>query len=87
MKQLSREILAVGQRLVGQVATHLSGMRVVQSGRSAKESLCPSRKVLPTGVGIFRQLVIDHCMYAYQGTGGEKIILAHYVDDIICATH
>jgi hypothetical protein len=37
--------------------------------------------------GSFRQLATDHCIYVYEGTGGEKIILAHYVDDIICATN
>ena len=27
--------------------------------------------------GSFRQLATDHCIYVYEGTGGEKIILAH----------
>ena len=35
----------------------------------------------------FRQLATDYCIYVYEGTGAEKIILAHYVDDIICATN
>ena len=33
--------------------------------------------------GSFRQLATDQCIYVYEGTGGKKIILAHYVDDII----
>ena len=37
--------------------------------------------------GSFRQLASDHCIYVYEGTGGEKIILADYVHDIICATN
>ena len=31
-----------------------------------------------------RHLASDHCIYVYQGTGEEKIILAYHVDDIIC---
>ena len=35
--------------------------------------------------GVFRQLATDHCINVYAG--GEKIILAHYVDAINCATN
>jgi hypothetical protein len=34
----------------------------------------------------FRPLKIDHCVYVFEGKGGEKMILAGYVDDLICGT-
>ena len=41
----------------------------------------------PSVFASFRQLTADRCIYVYEGTGGEKIILAHYVDDNIFATN
>ena len=37
--------------------------------------------------GQFRRLSTDHCIYVYEGKHGEKIYLAHYVDDIICGAN
>ena len=69
-------------------ATHSSGRGFVQSSRSTKEPLCPSRQgLLPTWCSdLSDNTPLIQCTYVYQVTGGEKITLAHHVDDIICAT-
>ena len=34
----------------------------------------------------FQNLKIDQCIYVFEDEDGSKMILAHYVDDIICGT-
>ena len=39
-----------------------------------------------TGVGKFRRLQTDQCIYRYVDELGREMLLMHYVDDIVCAT-
>ena len=35
----------------------------------------------------FQNLKVDQCIYVFEDEDGSKMILAHYVDDIICGTN
>ena len=59
---------------------------LVEEEKKDKDGRMRTVKTLVKRTYRFRRLITDHCIYVYEDDDGNRILIGHYVDDLIIAT-